>query len=69
MDFMEQILEEVEALAISNSEKGVGADPADVALGMFFDGAEDLNTRENRIRVHMRYSVTYKRHARALAAQ
>lgn len=48
MDFMEQILEEVESLAIANAEKGVGASTADVALGTFFDGAEDLNTPENR---------------------
>jgi hypothetical protein len=68
MDFMDQILEEVEALAIANAEKGVAPSASDVALETFFDGAEDLNTPANRTRVHLHYNIRHRQHRNALAA-
>lgn len=66
MDYMDQILDEVESLAIHNADKGIAKGAQNVALESFFDGAEDLNTPANRTRVHMRYNVSYRRREKGL---
>lgn len=66
MDFMDQIIDEVESLAIANADKGIAPSASDVALESFFDGAEDLNTPANRTRVHMRYNIAHRRHRVAI---
>lgn len=67
MDFMDRIIDAAKELAQQNRERdeNIGAVKSGpditsgVALGMLFDGAEDLNTRNNRMRVHFAYRVAY----------
>jgi hypothetical protein len=67
MELIEQIIESAHELGKQNRQrdesKGIDKTPeqsaADTNLGMLFDGAEDENTHDNRVRVSLAYRLGY----------